>query len=65
MPADITNPDSPILKQRYEQLPTAQIRLYPNRIGGSPFYLSLESSASHLVTKGLINGPKANERKTC
>ena len=57
---DPTVPDSPILKQRYEQLPTAQFRLYPNQIARSPFYLSLESSASHLVTNGLINGPSAD-----
>lgn len=52
--------NSPISKQRYMQLPTAQFRLYPNQILGSPFYLSLESSASHLVTEGLISGPDAN-----
>lgn len=47
-------------KQRYQQLPTAQFRLYPNRIANTPFYLSAESSASHLVTSGLINGPNAD-----
>ena len=53
-------PNSPIAKQEYDQLPTAQFRLYPNRIAGTPFYLSMESSASHLVTRGLLNGPDAN-----
>lgn len=57
---DPTNIDSPIVKQRYEQLPTAQFRLYPNRIASLPLYLSLESSASHLVVEGLQNGPNAN-----
>ena len=52
--------DSPIVKQRYMQLPTAQFRLYPNQILSSPFYVSLESSASHLVTQGLLSGPDAN-----
>ena len=54
------DPNSPVLKQEYEQLPTAQFRLYPNRIPGTPFYLAIESSASHLLTHGLINGPEAN-----
>jgi LPS-assembly protein len=47
-------------RQRFEQLPSLQFRLYPNRIGESPFYYSLESSMSHLATSGLINGPTAN-----
>ncbi|MEA2165872.1 MAG: LPS-assembly protein [Thermoanaerobaculia bacterium] len=47
-------------RQRFEQLPSLQFRLYPNRIGESPFYYSLESSMSHLATSGLLNGPTAN-----
>ena len=54
------SPNSPIVKQQYEQLPTAQFRLYPNRIASTPFYLSMESSAAHLLTHGLVNGPTAN-----
>jgi LPS-assembly protein len=58
--ADLSNPESPIIKQRFEQLPSLQFRMYPNRIVGTPFYFSLESSASHLVTTGLVNGPSAD-----
>jgi lipopolysaccharide assembly outer membrane protein LptD (OstA) len=47
-------------RQRFEQLPSVQFRAYPNRIGNTPLYFSLESSLSHLLTTGLINGPKAN-----
>lgn len=54
------DPTQPLLKQRYVQLPTALFRLYPNRIADTPFYLSLESSASHLMTSGLTAAPNAN-----
>jgi LPS-assembly protein len=47
-------------RQRFEQLPSLQFRMYPNRLFGLPFYFSLESSASHLLTSGLTNGPEAN-----
>ena len=57
---DPNNPFAPPPRQRFEQLPSLQFRLYPNRIGESPFYYSLESSMSHLATSGLINGPTAN-----
>jgi LPS-assembly protein len=40
-------------KQRFEQEPTLQLRLYPERIGPTPFYFSFESSASHLRTSAL------------
>jgi len=56
-PADLT---SPIIRQRFEQLPSLQYRIYPTRVLGSPIYFSMESSASHLVTNGLVNGPSAN-----
>jgi lipopolysaccharide transport LptD-like protein len=56
-PLDVT---SPIIKQRFEQLPSIQFRVYPDRIFGAPLYFSLESSASHLLTNGLVNGPSAN-----
>lgn len=39
-------------KQRYEQLPSLQFRMYPQRIAETPLYFSLESSASHLATSG-------------
>jgi hypothetical protein len=57
---DPTNLDSPIIKQRFEQLPSLQFRMYPNRVLHSPLYFALESSASHLITRGLVNGPSAN-----
>ncbi len=57
---DPSDPNSPILKQRFQQLPSLQVRMYPQRVLGSPLYFSLESSASHLETSGLINGPQAN-----
>ena len=34
----------------FEQLPALEYRTYPNRIGKTPLYYSLESSASHLRT---------------
>ena len=57
---DPNDPFAPPPRQRFEQLPSLQFRLYPNRIGDTPFYYSMESSASHLATSGLINGPTAN-----
>ncbi|MEO8035420.1 MAG: LPS assembly protein LptD [Acidobacteriota bacterium] len=51
---------SPTLKQRFEQLPSLQFRAYPQRVGGTPLYFSIESSLSHLVTSGLTNGPTAD-----
>ncbi|HEY6138089.1 MAG TPA: LPS assembly protein LptD [Thermoanaerobaculia bacterium] len=54
------DPFAPPPRQRFEQLPSLQFRLYPNRIGNTPLYLSLESSASHLITHGLLSGPEAN-----
>lgn len=34
----------------FEQLPSFEFRAYPNRVGNTPLYFSLESSASHLRT---------------
>lgn len=36
--------------QRFEQLPALQLRIYPQRIGRTPLYFALESSASQLQT---------------
>jgi LPS-assembly protein len=36
--------------RRFEQLPALEFRTYPNRIGSTPFYFSMESSTSHLRT---------------
>lgn len=58
------DPNSPIIKQRFEQLPSLQLRMYPQRVGPTPLYFSLESSASHLRTSGLINGPNADYYRT-
>jgi LPS-assembly protein len=62
--AVLDDPSSPILKQRFEQLPTLQFRMYPQRVGPTPLYFSLESSSSHLRTSGLINGPEADYFRT-
>lgn len=53
------DPSSATIRQQYQQLPSLQFRMYPLRILGSPLYFSLESSLSHLVTNGLLNGPSA------
>jgi len=62
--ANFGDPNSPILKQRFEQLPSIQFRMYPQRLFDSPLYFSLESSSSHLRTSGLINGPTADYWRT-
>ena len=59
-PVNAADPFAPPPRQRFEQLPSLQFRLYPNRLGSLPLYLSLESSTSHLVTNGLLSGPTAN-----
>ena len=56
-PADLA---SPLLKQRFEQLPSLQYRIYPLRLFGSPVYFAMESSVSHLVTNGSLSGPSAD-----
>ncbi|HKB79753.1 MAG TPA: LPS assembly protein LptD, partial [Thermoanaerobaculia bacterium] len=48
--------NSPIIKERFEELPALQFRVYPNRIAGTPVYFSLESSLSHLLTTGALQG---------
>lgn len=40
-------------RQRFEQLPSLQLRMYPQRIGRTPVYFSMESSASHLRSGGV------------
>ncbi|MBW3671762.1 MAG: LPS assembly protein LptD [Acidobacteria bacterium] len=40
--------------QVFEQLPAVQFNLYPRRLSSSPFYFSLESSASRLRTTSSI-----------
>ncbi len=36
-------------EQRFEQFPSLQFRMYPQRMLGIPLYFSMESSASHLL----------------
>ena len=40
-------------RNRFEQLPSLQVRMYPQRVLGSPVYFQLESSTSHLRTSGI------------
>ena len=42
-------------RQRFEQLPSVQFRMYPQRVLGMPLYFAMESSSSHLRT-GAIAG---------
>ncbi|HEX9981732.1 MAG TPA: LPS assembly protein LptD [Thermoanaerobaculia bacterium] len=42
-------------RQRFEQVPAVQYRRYPQRLGRSPLYLSLESSASQLRMSNIVN----------
>jgi LPS-assembly protein len=42
-------------RQRFEQLPSVQFRMYPQRVLGMPLYFQMESSSSHLRT-GAITG---------
>lgn len=41
-------------RQRYEQLPSLQLRMYPQRVGNTPLYFSMESSSSHLRSGAVI-----------
>lgn len=52
VPDDLSSPQ---LKQRFEQLPSLQFRMYPQRVMNLPLYFSMESSASHLLTSGTVN----------
>ena len=55
--ADGSSTDSSRL---FEQLPAIDFRTYPNRVGNSPLYFSLESSAGHLRTieEGAVKTPQ-------
>jgi LPS-assembly protein len=48
-------------RQRFEQQPSLQFRLYPNRIGASPFYFSAQSSASEIRTSSLSTCPAGTD----
>lgn len=41
-------------RQRFEQLPSLQLRMYPQQVGGTPFYFSMESSASRLRSGAVV-----------
>jgi LPS-assembly protein len=43
-------------RQRFEQLPSLQLRMYPQRIGPTPLYFSMEASTSHLRTSAIADG---------
>jgi LPS-assembly protein len=45
---DIVSPSN--ARQRYEQLPSLQLRMYPQQVGRTPLYFSMESSSSRLRT---------------
>jgi LPS-assembly protein len=45
-------------RQRYEQLPSLQLRMYSQRVGRTPLYFSMESSASHLRSGAVIAGER-------
>jgi LPS transport system D/LptA/(LptD N-terminal domain) LPS transport protein len=40
-------------RNRFEQLPSLQLRMYPQRVMNTPLYFQLESSTSHLRTSGI------------
>ncbi|HEU4522908.1 MAG TPA: LPS assembly protein LptD, partial [Thermoanaerobaculia bacterium] len=42
-----------IRQQQFEQMPALQLRMYPQRVLGTPLYFSMESSASHLRTNAI------------
>jgi LPS-assembly protein len=42
----------PGLEQRFEQVPSVQLRMYPQQVRRTPLYFSLESSLSGLRTSG-------------
>ena len=42
-----------VTEQKFEQLPALQLRMYPQRVFGSPLYFSMESSAANLRTNAI------------
>ena len=42
-------------QQHFEQLPSVQLRLYPQRVAGTPLYFGMESSSSFLRTNAVAN----------
>ena len=48
-------------EQRFEQLPSLQYRMYPQRLGPTPLYFSLESSTSLLRTNKIARNAEGDE----
>jgi LPS-assembly protein len=45
-------------RQRYEQLPSLQLRMYPQQVARTPFYFSMESSSSRLRSGAVVGGTR-------
>jgi LPS-assembly protein len=45
-------------RHRYEQLPSLQLRMYPQQIARTPFYFSMESSSSRLRSGQVIGAER-------
>ncbi|MDQ3282564.1 MAG: LPS assembly protein LptD [Acidobacteriota bacterium] len=45
-------------RQRFEQLPSLQLRMYPQQVAQTPFYFSMESSTSRLRTGAVIGSER-------
>jgi LPS-assembly protein len=45
-------------RQRFEQLPSLQLRMYSQRVGNTPFYFSMESSSSRLRSGAVIGAER-------
>ncbi|HEX8251892.1 MAG TPA: LPS assembly protein LptD [Thermoanaerobaculia bacterium] len=56
--ADRRDVEFPDRRQRAEQLPTLQLRMYPQQVGRTPIYFSMESSTSRLRTGAVIGGER-------
>ena len=52
--ADRRDIELPDRRQRYEQLPSLQLRMYPQQIANTPFYFSMESSSARLRSGQVI-----------
>jgi lipopolysaccharide assembly outer membrane protein LptD (OstA) len=51
-------------EQRFEQLPSLQLRMFPQRVLGTPLYFSLESSMSHLLMNASDRQPDGSLQRT-
>jgi LPS-assembly protein len=46
-------------RQRFEQLPSLQLRMYPQQVARTPLYFSMESSTSHLRSGTVVGDVRA------